>query len=214
MFVGECLPVVRDIGVQAACRGSVEVLKLFAAVQLQLQVMFVACYFEFGRVGKYYLRLVESSVGFVYYHVVEHSRFVLFFLYVQVYVGNAVVECSFGDVEGRCALVHAEEQRPQLVFGIWARYVLEVERHASYGRYNHNQRPHNAYERNAGAFHGQQLEAFDHVAERYKRRKQYGQRNGLRNYGKSHVPEELGKDVHGKPLADEFVDVPPRKLHH
>ena len=62
MLVGECLPVVRDIGVQAACRGSVEVLKLFAAVQLQLQVMFVACYFEFGRVGKYYLRRRDDGI--------------------------------------------------------------------------------------------------------------------------------------------------------
>ena len=110
--------------------------------------------------------------------------------------------------------MHTHKQRAQLKLGIRPRHILKVKRHAAYHRNNNNNRPHNAYQRNSGTFHGQKFEPLAHISERNKRRQQYSQRHGLGHERKGHISEELREDIHRKPFSYKLVDVSPRKLHH
>ena len=152
-------------------------------------------------------------------HAIDHdavqlARLEVFLLYVEVAVGDSVIEDSLRDFQLRTLLLHRDEKLCQLHVGAGTDVVLKVERADHHEDSDDDERPESLHQRDASGLDGSQLRAFSQVAEGDKRRKQDGQRQSLWYKHESHVPEELRHDFHRQTFTYQFVDVSPQELHH
>ena len=177
-------------------------------------MQFVVGHHHFPRVGQHNLCAVEALVRFVDDELVEHARFGILLLHEKVDVGHAVVEHALGNLDRRRLLLHADEQRAQTLLGLRRGKILKVKGNARHQQRYEHQRAHDAEERNAGSLHGQQFEGFAQVAEGDERSQQQAQRQCLRHERDAHIPEKLRQNVDRQALANQFVHITPRKLHH
>ena len=191
-----------------------QVLELLAAPERELEVQLVARHLHAPRVGQHDLRLLETLVGLVDNHAVEHARFGVLLFNVKVHVGHATVKSALGDFHGGRLLLHADEQRAQVNLRLGRKVVLKIKRHAGHQHREQHNRAHDAQQRYARCLHGQQFETFAHIAKRNQRGKEDGQRQSLRHERLPHVPEELRKNFKRQALANQFVHIAPRELHH
>ncbi len=191
----------------------IHVAEAFPTPERELEVHLVGCALHPSAVGKDNLRVVVTVGVGVNHHAIEHTRFRVFMLNIEVVARYLAVKNAFGDFQFRTLLPHAPGKSRQLAGGIGADFVLKPKAAAADDRRHDDEGGEDANKRNAGGLHAEQFEALAQVAEGNKACKQDCQRNGHRYERQATVPEELSKEVDSKALADEVAHPFPQELH-
>ena len=135
-------------------------------------------------------------------------------LYVDVVSLDVAVEHSFRYVHFGRLLLHGYEQRPQFLLGFRPYHVLEEERQYAQKDAEQHHRAHDAEQRDARRFHGEQFVTFAEVSEGHQRGQKDGQRQRQGNQCQRRQKEKLGKYVDFQSFSHQFVHVSPQELHH
>ena len=198
-FIVKGLSVVGVIGFALHLpHGSVglQVLELLPFPEVQDEVHFVGGHFHPGRVGEHDLRTVEALVCLVDDGLIEHARLGVFLFDVDVDVRYATVEHALRNLHRGRLLFHAEEERVELDLCCRRGEVLEIEGDAEHRQCDEGGTEHDAQQRDARRFHGEQFKAFAEISEGDERSQQNGERKRLGHERDAHVPEELCQNVH------------------
>ena len=173
MFLAECLPAIGHILLcHALC---LQVLELLPAVQVQVQEFLVRRHLHASRVGHNDMCILKSVAQVVYHHVVQHTRFLVLLLHVQVVSVQFVIKSPFGDIQLRRLLFDGEKQGIQFRSSFGTYHILEIERQAADESHHHNKWSHHLDEGDACSLHGQQLRTLAKVSERDERCQQHSQ---------------------------------------
>ena len=151
----------------------------------------VAGGFQASRIGQHNVGTTGSVLQVVDNHVVQHARFLVFVLHIQVDVVNAIVEHSLGNVQFGRLHLHGAQHLQQVLPRFGGYLVLEMERGERQQGDEDDEWAHGADEGDARGLDGQQFQALADVAERDERCQQNGQWQCGRHQCFGSIKEEL-----------------------
>lgn len=91
---------------------------------------------------------------------------------------------------------------------------MKMKRNARQGDDEEEYGHHHPNQRNTRSLHREQFEVLSHIAKGNECGQQHGQRKREGHEGDAGIVEKLQEDIESQPLAHQFVDPSPRKLHH
>ena len=121
----ECLAAVGH-GRTAGQFRTAHILKPLSAVEIEQQVFLLRRRLQHSRVGEDDGGIFIAVGHLVDHDAVEHACLQVFFLHIDVALGDAVIEDALGNFEFRTLLLHRNKQLTDFSLRLWSDIVLEI----------------------------------------------------------------------------------------